>query len=187
MELTCEALGITPDQIADKVARKIADNLMVRKSIFADEDGEPAEREMSTEFGNRISAAVSVVVEEGVRAAAEKIVGERLVENLTALRFPQTNSYGEPKRESLTLLEFVAQRVDTYLVERVDSQGRTGSSAYGDKSQTRVVWLIDQHLSYTIKTHMEAALADANSRIAGGILDATKVALGDVLSRLKKK
>lgn len=186
MELTCEALGITPEQIAEKVATKIADDLMRRKSIFANEDGDPVERVVSTEFGNMISQAVTAKVAEGVALAAEKIVGERLVENLTALRFPQTNGYGETKREPLTLLEFVAQRVDTFLTERVDHEGRSGSSGYSTKDNTRVVWMIDKHLKYTIESHMQQVLADANSQITGGILDACKIALADVLKRLKQ-
>lgn len=185
MELTCEQLGITPDDIADRVAKKIADTMLAKVGLdYNDETGAEIETERPTLFQEMVRKRVARKVEQAVDAVANKVLGADLETRLEALSFPQTNSYGEPKAAPMTLLEYIAKRIDTYLTEMVNYEGRA-DNGYGGKSQARVVWMIDKHLQYVISTNMEAALKNANAKIVDGIAATVKAQLGELAAKLK--
>lgn len=188
MELTCEQLGITPDDIADRVATKIATTMLASfTDDFDDDTGEPIKTETPTKFRSLVQARVNAKVSAAVDAITERVLGNALETKITALRFPQTNSYGEPKAEPLTLLEFIAKRADTYLSEQVDHEGRSGGAMYGSARNPRVVWMLEKYLASRIKDSMDTALRAANAQIVGGIEATVKANLKDIADRLSAK
>lgn len=189
MELTCEQLGITPEDIADRVARKIADTMLASYSDeYDDETGETVQTDLPSKFQTLVRARVEAKVSAAVDAVAGRLLGEAVEQKIEALRFPQTNHYGEPKTEPLTALEFIAKRCDTYLSELVNHDGLSRSqSSYGDCKTPRVVHLLEKHLKYTIETNMNNALKSANAQIVGGIEAAVKANLADIANKLNVK
>lgn len=186
MELTCESLGITPSEIAEKVAQKIAERMLAEVLPgYDDETGQEVTEEKETRFQVLVRKRVAAKVSAAVDAVADQVLGCNLDKQLASLTFPQTNAFGEHKKEPLTLLEYIARRVDTYLTERVDMDGRSSSNSYSDKSQTRVTWMVDKHLAWTIQSNMEAALKEANAQIVGGIAETVKLKLADIAAKLK--
>lgn len=184
MELTCEQLGITPDDIADRVAEKIAKTMLVTVVPDYDDDtGEPIESEQETPFQTLVRKRVAEKVSAAVDALAEKYIGSELEGRLEAMTFPQTNNYGEKKGEPLTLLEYIARRTETYLTERVDYQGRSGYSA-STVDRTRVVWMLEQYLAERMKEQFSKALATANQQIVNGIAATMKEKLAEVAAKL---
>lgn len=184
MELTCEHLGITPDDIADRVAGKIASTMLAKVvPDYDDETGAAFDTDKPTAFAEMVRKRVARKVEQAVDAIADKRIGENIAGRLEEIRFPQTNGYGEKKGEPLTLLEFIDRRVNTYLTERVDYQGRTGYSA-SQVDRTRVVWMLEQFLAERMKEHFSKALANANQQIVDGIAQTMKDKLAEVAAKL---
>jgi hypothetical protein len=103
----------------------------------------------------------------------------------------RTNEWGEKTGKSVTFTEYLVERAEAYMTEKVDYQGRSKAEvrdSYGWKpNQTRIVSLIDQHLQYGIATATEQALKSANERIAEGIKDAVAMKLQEVLAGVKGK
>ena len=184
MELTFEQLGITPEDIADRAASKIAATMLAKVvPDFDDETGDEIETEQPTAFQEMIRKRVVRKIEQAVDTVAEQAVGADLAARLDAMTFPQTNRYGEPKADPLTLREVIVRRADTFLVELVDHEGRS-RDGYGTK-QTRVTWLIDKHLQYTIDNALTGALKNANEQIVEGIAATVKIRLADIATKLK--
>lgn len=185
MELTCEQLGITPDDIADRVATKIASTMLAKVvPDYDDETGAEFDTDKPTAFAEMVRKRVARKVEQAVESIADKRIGQNIAGRLEDMRFPQTNHYGEVKAEPLTLLEFIDRRVSTYLSENVDSEGRSGGNSYGDKSRTRVVWMLEKYLAEQMKGHFQKALANANQQIVDGIAKTMKDKLAEVAAKL---
>jgi hypothetical protein len=189
MSITLQDLGITPDELIDRVVAATANALLTSTVLsMDDEEGEeswdrvvsPLKRKLDTAIQRRIDAAVAALLAQHI----EPLVTTKLD---TLLLIP-TNQWGERKGQPETFLEYATRRAEAFLSEKVNHEGKTQSEANGyswSASTTRVVHLANQHLKYAIEGAMKAALADVNSKIAGGIEAAVKQALADVQQRLK--
>ena len=87
----------------------------------------------------------------------------------------------------MTFLEYLIQRAETYIQEPLNYAGKTKEQeGYGwSKSQTRISYLINQHLHYSIETAMKQALQTANSAIVGGIEQTVRIKLQEVADKMK--
>lgn len=185
MELTCEQLGITPDDIADRVATKIAERMLAEVvPDYDDETGEQVASERETRFSQLVRKRVESKVGAAVDAVTQKVIGNCIEQRLEEMKFPQTNNYGEHKGEPLTIMEFIERRANTYLTERVDWQGRSGYGANGT-DRTRVTWMLENFLAERMKEGFENALKTANQQIVDGIAQTMKDKLAEVASKLK--
>ena len=84
-------------------------------------------------------------VEEAVTAMLNDRVNEAILEVVNRT-VQETNKYGEPKGEPSTILELLMRDTEVWMTEKVDSQGRTGTS-YNQKP--RINWLLTQALNGT--------------------------------------
>ena len=55
------------------------------------------------------------------------------------------------------------------------------------KNTTRICYLVDSHLQYSISVAMDAALKEANSSIAEGLKEAVSIQIDQVRAKLDKK
>lgn len=189
MSITLQDLGLTQDELLDRVVAATANALLTSTVLsMDDEESEeswdrvvsPLKRKLDTEIQRRIDAAVAALLAQHI----EPLVTTKLD---TLLLIP-TNQWGERKGQPETFLEYATRRAEAFLSEKVNHEGKTQSEANGyswSASTTRVVHLANQHLKYAIEGAMKAALADVNSKIAGGIEAAVKQTLADVQQRLK--
>lgn len=189
MELTCEQLGITKDDIADRVASKIADAMM-QSYRGADEDGSAHFGE--SEFAARVEARVEEIVGNAVNAVADKHVPPNVEKFLADFRIPQTTRYGEPTRPPMTFIEYITEHADRYMREPVDSEGRSQDEArgtwYGDRgTRTRASHMVHKYLHHQIEGAMKDALKTANEKIVGGIEAAVKASLAEIQAKLVAK
>jgi len=76
---------------------------------------------------------------------------------------------------------------DIGFIEPVSYDGKSKSpDNYGwSPRSTRIVYLINSHLQYSIETAMKNALATANKSIVGGLEAAVKIALQDAQAKIK--
>ena len=184
MELTCELLGLTKEQLTEMVVEKCANDLLHRQAL--DEDGE--EYEAPAALQKVLQKAITDRIDSAVAAMAEKHVLPNIAAHIENLCIQHTNSWGEKQGESVTFIEYLTQRADAYMRDEVDSDGRTraeSSSSYWNKSSTRVARMVNKHLHYSIETAMKNALATANSSIIKGLEETVKIKLAEIQKQLK--
>jgi hypothetical protein len=185
-ELTVEALGLSRDEITERVVQRIAESLM-SSTITKFDDGEAYEDARPTPFADQIAKKVTAKVNEAIDQIAGKHVLPNVASYVETLCLQETNKWGEKTGKALTFTEYLVARANAYLTEEVDFRGKTKSEeGYGwKKNTTRVAYLVHEHLQYSIETVMKAALTDANSKIVGGIEAAIKIKLAEVAASLK--
>jgi hypothetical protein len=184
MEITLESLGLSQEEIIDRVVGRIADSLL--GAWIGDGDDESI---VQSKFAKILEKKVL----ERINLAVEEIAGRHVLPNVAAyvetLCLQETNKWGEKKGSQVTFVEYLVDRAEKWLREEVDYQGKTkDSDSFSWKaSGTRVAYMIHEHLQYSIKTAMEQALKEANASIASGITDAVKIKLAEILTSLKVK
>lgn len=178
-----EGLGITRDEILDRVVAKITQIVMAE--TIEEEDGAAFDTE--SDLAKTLQGHVQTKVDEKVAELAEKFVLPdvgTLIENFT---LQATNQWGEKTGKKTTFIEYLVQRADAYIREPVNYEGKpkgTDSFSWTQKG-TRIEFMIHRHLAGHIETAMTFALAEANKSIAKGIEDAIKTQLAQILSGIK--
>lgn len=183
MQITLESLGLSKEDIQDRVIDQLCRTVLSGKTY--DEDGN--EEWVDSQFKYKLDERVKAQIEASISAMAEKHILPNVhafVENLT---LQQTNKWGEKQGKPVTFIEYLTQRAEAYIQEEVSYDGKTREQGgYGwSKSTTRIAYLIHQHLQYSIESAMKEALKTANSAIAGGIQEAVKIKLQEVVSGLQ--
>lgn len=183
--LALEALGLTPEEITSRIVDRYVEQLRV--TYTTDEDGDRVahtsafDRAMHKRIADRIDAEVTRLAELHV---LPRVAG--MVENLV---LQKTNSWGEKVGQPVSFVEYLVQRADAYMTEKVDFQGKSKeedrNSYSWNGTQTRVAHMIDKHLHYSIETAMKAAVGSANSAISTGITETVKIKLGEIVQNLK--
>lgn len=182
-ELTLESLGLDQNKLAEKLVDRLAQNMLT--SIGYDEDGD--EWFGTSPFAKKLNSMVTARLDKIVNELADKHVLPRVNEMVEGLVLQQTNQWGEKVGKPVTFIEYLTQRADAWMREEVNYDGKTkGQDSFSwRKSGTRVEYLIDKHLQYSIETAMKAALSEANKSIIGGIEQAVRIKLGEVAEKLK--
>lgn len=184
MELSLEALGLSKEDVADRVVERIAEQLL--SSYATDEDGELVETGHSP-FKKMLQDRIIARVNQSIDEIAAKHVLPNVTSYLENLCLQETNQWGEKKGKPVSFIEYLVQRAEAYLQEPVSHQGKTQKEdTYNWRSNTtRVSYLIHEHLQYAISTAMKTALDGANKTIVGGIEKAVRIALEQVAGTLK--
>lgn len=180
---TFELLGITQEELQQKVVEAAVERLMT--TVYTDEDGDEYPRR--SDFTKRVEDAVREAIDAKVDAIAKEHVEPAIGERIENCVLQRTNEWGDKKGEPMTFTEYLVQRADGWLREEVDFSGvpRRGQASYNfKKAGTRVEYLIDKNLQYHIAGAMKKALANANDSIAGGIQEAIKIKLAEILSNV---
>lgn len=178
-----ESLGITNEEIIDRVVDKLVDNFSGHYTHYEDEDGSHA-HPLAKEF-DRI---VQLRIKEAVDAKADDVfvpTVEAFIENVV---LQATNEWGEPKGDPLTFTELLVKKAEEYLLEKVNYDGKTKAQAGGYSwkgDQTRIANMIDRHLHFSIETAMKEALKDVNSNIAEGLEKTVKIKLEEWSKKIK--
>jgi hypothetical protein len=181
---TLEALGFTKEEVFQRVVDTIVRDLT--QSRYEDEDGDHYFGE--SEFKRGVDKAVRKAIDAKVTAVADTHITPRVSELIDNVTLQQTNSWGEKTGSPVTFTEYLVQRAEAYMVEPLSFDGKTKgeSSSYGWSAKTtRVAYMVDRHLHYSIDTAMKKALADANTTIAKGLNDAVTTAIKNITVQVK--
>lgn len=168
-------LGLSKQELTDRVVEAIAEHFL------SDDD-----------YSRLIDAKVNKMVVEQIDAAVEqlgdKIVGPRVAEMVETQCLQATNHWGEKTGDPLTFIEYLVQRAEGYLTEKVNHNGESREEArdtYQFKgAQTRVAHMVDAHIQYSISVALKKALESVNSQISQGIAETVKTQLAEILERL---
>ena len=184
MSITLEMLGLTQEELQDRVVKTAADQLL--NTVTHDEDGD--EVAIPSDLSRRVRKEIEIRIDAAVKKVGEEKIGPMVESLVRGATLQATNKWGEKKGEPVTFTEYLVQRADAYLREDVDLNGKGREEANGyswTKSTTRVAYMVNHLLKYSIEGAMQTALKDANSAIVGGIDGAVKQALANVVATLK--
>lgn len=183
MSLTLESIGLTQEELQERVVETLCNRLLTTFSF--DDEGEAygSQSNLRKQLDKRIQERI----DQTINALAEKHVLPNVTSYLENLCLQETNKWGEKQGQPLTFIEYLVSRAEHYMAEQVDFQGKTkekGDYNWSGK-QTRVAYLVHQHLQYSIENAMKQAIADANKVIVGGLQETVKLKLNEVASKLQ--
>lgn len=186
---TLQLLGLTLEELQERAVKRIVRDVM--RTGSADDEGEWHERR--SEFADAIQTRSREAIDDAVRALAEKHVLPKVQEQIENVILQRTSKWGEPDAAPISFIEYLVQRAEHYIKEPVDYEGkaegesRRSSINRNRNETTRIAYMIDKHLQYSITTAMEKALESANKTIVEGIEQAVKMRLVEVSKRLNVK
>lgn len=185
MNVTLESLGISKDAIEQKLIEHLAEQLLTE--IVYDYDDEREYRAKSS-LAKKLDALVKQHIDATINALAEKHVLPNVASYIESLTLQTTNQWGEKKGNPVTFIEYLTQRAEDYMQEKVNYEGK-GKEEAGSYSwsgtQTRITHLVHKHLHHSIETAMKQAMQVATSGIATGLQETVKVKLAEVSQKLK--
>lgn len=179
-----EALGITADDLTNRIVDRCVEQLMT--DVNFDEDGE--EWRSRSRLAAQLDDRIKRQIDDTVNALAEKHVLPNVSAYIENLTLQTTNQWGEKKGQKLTFIEYLTQRAEDYMQEKVNFEGKPKSDANGfswSGTQTRLTHMVHQHLHYSIETAMKQALQVATSGIATGLQETCKTKLSEIAQQLK--
>lgn len=179
-----KALGFTQEELQESVIGKIVDRLMEGKLVVDDGEEFWSESPFSRHLNKRIKDHIDATVD----ALAEKHVLPNVTAMVENVTLQKTNQWGEAKDERITFIEYLIQRAEVYLTEKVNFEGKSKKEdRYGSftGTQTRITHMVERHLHYSIERAMKQAMEAANSVIVGGIEETVKLKLAEVSDKLK--
>lgn len=180
-------LGMSEEKIIEKVVGQIADQMLYGK--VGDLDYDEVECGGTTKFRDAVDTLIKKRIDDAVEAVAAKHTLPNLTDYLESLCLQKTNQWGEKKGESITFIEYLAQRADAYMREPVSYDGKTkGQDSFQWRQYgTRVEYMIDKHLQHSISTAMKTALENANKSIAEGLKEAVNAKINQIAVQLETK
>lgn len=183
MKLDLTELGISPEKLEELVVDRVSD--IILHGIYDEHEGD-----FSGGMKRKFQDAIQSRIDKRVEEIADEHIAPRVEEMLANISLQATNSWGEKRGEPLSFVEYLIQRAEKYMLEEVNFEGKAKSEAGGyswSKASTRVAYMVNKHLHYSIETAMKQAVADANKVIVGGLEQAVKIGLQNVAAGLKVK
>lgn len=185
MNITLDSLGISKDAIEEKLIAHLAQELLTEIQYDYDDD---SEYRAKSSLAKKLDALVKQHIDATINALAEKHVLPNVTNYIESLTLQTTNQWGEKRGEPVTFIEYLTQRAEAYMQEKVSFDGKPKSEANGyswNGTQTRITHMVHQHLHYSIETAMKQALQIATSGIATGLQETVKTKLAEVSQKLK--
>lgn len=190
MEVTLESLGITKEELTERIVKRLADGLLFQEDQAADEDRDLYSYSTESEFAAKLQEMVREKVDAAVTDLASRTVVPQITDIIETFAIQRTNNYGEKRGEPVTFVEYLTSRAEAFMTEQVNSDGKTKEEAsgswYGGKT-TRIAYMIDKHLHYSIQSAMHGAIATANASIVEGIKKAVEMKLAEIKTQLSVK
>jgi len=183
MNIDLAALGFTKEELQDRVIDQIVESVMYGR--YADEDGDETFRD--SRFKQELDKRVQNRIDDTINGMAEKHILPNVSQYIETLTLQETNQWGEKKGKAVSFVEYLVQRAQAYMQEEVNSSGKTrAEDGYGfSGKQTRITYLIHQHLHYSIETAMKESLAVATGEIAKGIHETARHKLNEIAASLE--
>lgn len=181
-----EALGITAEDLTERIVEKAVDDLLNSSGYDPEDD---TEVRYASRFQKEIEKRIQAAVDTKISALAAEHLLPRIGEMIEKTNMRKTNQYGEPKGEPMTFIEYIASRADAYMSEDVDHNGKSkvesGDSYNWRASGPRMTVLMRNYIRDTLENHAKAAIKDVNQVFAKNIEKAAKDAITAAASALK--
>lgn len=180
-ELSIEALGISREEIVDRLVDRLAEQVL-REHVAGDdlESETPFDRPpRKSPLLNVIERRVMAKIDQAIDDIAARNVLPNVASYVESLCLQETNKWGEKIGKPIGFVEYLVKRAEAWITEPVDYQGKPKARG------TRISHMIHEHLDYQIQTAIKQALADLNSSVAKGLHETVRLQLNEVLGKLK--
>lgn len=185
MSIDLKSLGFTQEELQERVVDRIVESVMTDRVYNPDDD---CEYERHSQFREDLKKRIKTRIDEKVDELAQKFVLPNVSEYIENLTLQQTNQWGEKKGQSITFVEYLVQRAEAYMQEQVDWHGKSkaqdGGYSWSGK-QTRIAYLVHEHLHHNIETAMKDALKIATGEIARGLHETCRLKLNEIAAGMK--
>lgn len=179
--LTCEDFGLTQEQMLERLIDTMADRLF-GEAIDRDLDDEEYQVSNRQQVITALNTRIKEEIDKQVNAIFDQHILGKIDELLTKLVIPQTNKYGEPKREPLTLIEYITEKSEAWLEEPVNWKGKSKKEeAYSwSKDTTRLMYAVNKNLEDVLNR----VVNDGAKEVQGAFAEQVKNAVADAVTRL---
>jgi hypothetical protein len=180
IEITLESLGFTKEDLQERVVENLCEQVLHSKGC--DEDGGTTtfESTLARQLGDKIEKKLSAIAD----AFCEQKVGPRVLEYINQTLLTPTDRWGQQKSAPLTFAEYVTNRIDMYLKEKVDLRG--SAAGYSSDSKTeRGAWLVWQGITAAVNDIIKGSVSQALDTIKGGIEAEIKTSLAKTFATVK--
>jgi len=178
-EITLCDLGFTKEELEEKLLARLVREVLTGIS-YDDEDGE---YEVDSTFAKKVNALVKTEVDSGIERMAQKHLYPRINEQINTIVLAETNRWGErTKREEVTFAEYITNKADAWLIEPIDSSGKTQAEAgsYFRAETTRLAKLVEASIDSTVRKECAALAAQFKDSFETSIADAVKIKLREL-------
>lgn len=185
MEITLESLGLSKEEVADRIIDKLSNSLLY--SYYLDEDGNET-HSTPTKFQQEMQERVISKINSSIEEIAAKHVLPNVAGYVETLCLQETSKWGEAKGKPVTFLEYLAARAEAYMTELVDFDGKGKSENNGyswSGKQTRLTHLVHKHLHHSIETAMKDALGIVAKKVVPALETTVKIQLTQIANDLK--
>ena len=186
MSLTIESLGLTEEQLQDRVVETMADRLLTQ--LACDEDGD--ETYAPSSMQKKLKELCEIRIAEAISKTAEQHVLPRVDEIISTFAIRETNRWGEKidSKKAMTFTEFLVAKAEAYMQEKVDYNGKSKSevdSYSWSGKQTRLTHAIHGHLHNEIETAMKQVIGDGTTQIAKALHETCRVKINEIAAKLR--
>jgi hypothetical protein len=134
-------------------------------------------------IGNRVVDLFESTVEERCESAIKPIMEQGIQEFV----LQRTNEFGEKKGEPITFAEYLTSLANAWLNEQVDYQGKTQTGSYPNRSeQTRLTYLLKEHMRWEIEKHMKDACEMVINQIAPAIATTCELKVKEATNQIRR-
>ena len=175
-----ETLGISQEELQKRLIEKMADELLTQPEWDEDE----GEYRRSSNLNNKLQKLIQQRLDEKLQVYTDTHFVP-LIDNFLQTKFQETNSWGEPKGEGLTLSEYLFKRANTYFDEKVNWDGKPYDGYNKDGLPSRLMYLVDKNLRDKMAETIKQVFTDVNRKMLTDLADMAKQNLTKMAESLK--
>lgn len=187
-ELTLESLGLSGEELQERIIEKACERLL-SNPFYSYEDGQQYEYIGDSPFCKEIDKRIKDNIEKRFDQIAQEHILPHITERIQNLIVHQTNEYGEKKGESMTLVEYLVEKAEDFMLEEVDYNGNPKGKRMSwermDPEKTRLAHQIHQYLHNHIEKAMKEVVGSANKTISEALAETCKIQLTNISNKLK--
>ena len=128
---------------------------------------------------SRITDALSEV-DSKIQETIDKKVNE-IAENLLNRNITIYDKWGDIKKENVNIMDMFKQKMDNFLSEKVDENGKTNGYR---REQTRIDYLVNKNITYSMERKVNEAAAQVSKKIEEYVNKTLKQQIGEEVSKV---
>ena len=166
-------IELTKEEVMERVVQKMFDHFMHRSIDDEDRYKYTVESEMARSLDKHVKNRI----DETIKEMADKIVIQEIPKYIENLVLHETNRWGEKQGKSLTIKEYLTNKLDEYMTTKVNRDGKPDS--YGGK--TPVEWGLNNSFRRLLKDN----LVNINEELAKSLTQHVEEEIKSVLKRIQ--
>ena len=193
MEFSCEQIGLSEQELQDRIVSGIIDRMLSKYVTIYDYDtGLESEDIENTELKKRLDASIKEHIDKEIDRVAHTYLEPVTADLIENFKLQETTSWGEKKGEEMSLTDYLAKRCELYMAEPVNFEGKTKKEkgAYSHdwkQSSTRMTYAIEKYLHYHMEQAMKKSLGNAHKILHDAIISTVSASLTEVVGKIKTK